>query len=222
MAIVGTVEDGVLLDNTGTTSTSKSETTGSTDMGYEQFLQLLCAEMQYQDPLEPTTNTEYVAQMATFSQLEATLSMKSTMEQSSATDLVGKSVIVQSSSGDETTATAGYVDYVQYENGNQYMYINGNPYSVDDLYQVADSTYMEAVTLAEAFKNSVDQLPDADDLSLAWKDDVANLASVYSALTSYQQSYVDSDTLTKFQNLVAKINELEAAQQAAAVTDDAT
>jgi flagellar basal-body rod modification protein FlgD len=222
MAIIGTVEDGVLLDNTGTTSTSKSESTGSTDMGYEQFLQLLCAEMQYQDPLEPTTNTEYVAQMATFSQLEATLSMKSTMEQSSATDLVGKYVIVQSSSGDETTATAGYVDYVQYENGNQYMYINGNPYSVDDLYQVADSTYMEAVTLAEAFKNSVDQLPDADDLSLAWKDDVANLASVYSALTSYQQSYVDSDTLTKFQNLVAKINELEAAQQAAAVTDDAT
>ncbi|WP_082223751.1 flagellar hook capping FlgD N-terminal domain-containing protein [Lachnobacterium bovis] len=26
--------------------------------------------MQYQDPLEPTSNTEYVAQLATFSQLE--------------------------------------------------------------------------------------------------------------------------------------------------------
>jgi flagellar basal-body rod modification protein FlgD len=217
MAIIGTVEDGVLLNNTGTTSTSSSTSTaGTTDMGYEQFLQLLCAEMQYQDPLEPTSNTEYVAQLATFSQLEATLSMESTLEQSSATDLVGKYVIVQSSSSTtgETTATAGFVDYVQYENGKQYMYINGNAYSVDDLYQVADTEYMEAVTLAEAFKASVAKLPSADELTLAYQEDVSNLGSVYSSLSSYQQSYIDSDTLNTFNELVAKMQELVAASEA--------
>ena len=36
------------------------------------FLQLLVAEMKYQDPLEPTTNTEYVSELASFTQVEAT------------------------------------------------------------------------------------------------------------------------------------------------------
>ena len=52
-------------------------------------------EMQYQDPLEPTSNTEYIAQLATFSQLESQLSVQSTIEASSANDLVGKYVIMK-------------------------------------------------------------------------------------------------------------------------------
>ena len=66
MALIQPVEDGKIPKDTSTTS--KSDT--SNDLGYDQFLQLLCAEMQYQDPLEPTSNTEYVAQLATFSQME--------------------------------------------------------------------------------------------------------------------------------------------------------
>ena len=64
MALIQPVVDGKIPKDTSTTS--KSDT--SNDLGYDQFLQLLCAEMQYQDPLEPTSNTEYVAQLATFSQ----------------------------------------------------------------------------------------------------------------------------------------------------------
>ena len=52
-----------------TTKSKKSDESNNGTMGYDQFLTLLCAEMQYQDPLEPTSNTEYVAQLATFSQL---------------------------------------------------------------------------------------------------------------------------------------------------------
>ena len=53
MALIQPVEDGKIPKDTSTTS--KSDT--SNDLGYDQFLQLLCAEMQYQDPLEPTSNT---------------------------------------------------------------------------------------------------------------------------------------------------------------------
>ena len=67
------------------TNSSKKEPLGS-KLGYDQFLQLLCAEMQYQDPLEPTSNTDYVAQMATFSQLEATLGMQDSMKDSLISD----------------------------------------------------------------------------------------------------------------------------------------
>ncbi len=47
-----------------TTKSKKSDESNNGTMGYDQFLTLLCAEMQYQDPLEPTSNTEYVAQLA--------------------------------------------------------------------------------------------------------------------------------------------------------------
>jgi flagellar basal-body rod modification protein FlgD len=131
------------------------------------------------------------------------------MEETNASDLVGKYVIVQNA--DMADSVAGYVDYVQFESGEQYIYVNGSRYSVDDIYQVADPEYMEAVTVASAFKNTVDNLPDADELTLASENDVVNAASVYSAMSSYQQSYVDSDTLKKFNEVVSRMSELEEA-----------
>ena len=125
MAIVTPVVDGKIPEASKSDSTEKNNS-----LGYDQFLQLLCAEMQYQDPLEPTSNTEYVAQLATFSQMEATLNMQNTLLSQNANSLVGQYVIVKSNT-DGASATAGFVDYVQYENDKQYLYINGNRYSLD-------------------------------------------------------------------------------------------
>jgi flagellar basal-body rod modification protein FlgD len=58
-----------------TTQTSSSSTTTtpvnpSTNMGEDDFLQLLVTQMKDQDPLQPTDNTQFVAQLAQFSSLE--------------------------------------------------------------------------------------------------------------------------------------------------------
>lgn len=214
MALVQTVENGKIVTNTSSTETT---TASNNDLGYDQFLQLLCAEMQYQDPLEPTSNTEYVAQLATFSQMEAMLAMQNTIDNSNANALVGKYVIVKttSSTTGETTAVAGFVDYVHYENGEQFLSINGSLYSIDDLYEVADTDYMEAVSLADAFAATVNNLPNVDKLTLAYKEDVENLAAVYSSLTSYQKSYISSDVLEKFNALVAQMKILTANSEGA-------
>ena len=90
MALVQAVENGKITESTTETTTSAGN-----DLGYDEFLQLLCAEMQYQDPLEPTSNTEYVAQLATFSQMESMLNMQNSIESTKANDLVGKYVIVK-------------------------------------------------------------------------------------------------------------------------------
>lgn len=50
------------------------------EMGKEQFLQLLVTQMQYQDPLDPQDNAEYVAQLAQFSALEQMTNMNASME----------------------------------------------------------------------------------------------------------------------------------------------
>ncbi len=207
MALVQAVENGKIVENTSSTSSKKTE--NSNDMGYDQFLQLLCAEMQYQDPLEPTSNTEYVAQLATFSQMEATLSMQSTIESSNANSLVGQYVIIKTtSSTGVTTSVEGFVDYVQKENGNQMVSVSGSLYNLSDVYQVADSEYVEAVTVANAFSAQVAKLPSAAQLTLSDKTDVENLTKVYQAMTSYQKSYITSDALTKYKELVAKMAEL--------------
>jgi len=49
--------------------TSQSTATAT----YDNFLKLLMAQMKNQDPTEPMKSTEYMAQLATFSQVEQTV-----------------------------------------------------------------------------------------------------------------------------------------------------
>ncbi|MDR0304879.1 MAG: flagellar hook assembly protein FlgD [Chitinispirillales bacterium] len=50
-------------------------------MGKMDFLKLLTTQLQYQDPLSPMENTEFVAQLAQFSQLESTTGMEKAMQE---------------------------------------------------------------------------------------------------------------------------------------------
>lgn len=195
--IIAPVEDGKLNYNyTDNSKKNGINPTGST-LGYDQFLQLLCAEMQYQDPLEPTSNTDYVAQMATFSQLEATLSLTETQENANASNLVGKQVIlkVESETTGQTTYVDGRVDYVMYENGEVFLSVNDQLYPASSLDKVADSEYYEGVTLATSLKDMVNQLPLMDNLTLEWKTAVTQLRDIYNGMTSYQQQFVPDETL---------------------------
>jgi len=52
----------------GTAATTRLSGNGSED--YDRFLKLLTAQMKYQDPMQPTDPTQFVAQLAQFSQVE--------------------------------------------------------------------------------------------------------------------------------------------------------
>ena len=196
MPIIAPVEDGKLnYKYTDNSNKNGINPTGST-LGYDQFLQLLCAEMQYQDPLEPTSNTDYVAQMATFSQLEATLSMSATEENTMASNLVGKQVILKSTNANgQTSYIDGRVDYVLYENGEILLSVNDGLYPLSSLDTVADSEYYEGVTLASTFKNMVESLPMKDNLTIAYKPALEQIRELYNGMTSYQQQFVSDDSL---------------------------
>lgn len=56
----------------GTGSTQNSSG-AKTAVDYQSFLKLLVAEMKNQDPTNPMDSTQYVAQLATFSQVEQTV-----------------------------------------------------------------------------------------------------------------------------------------------------
>ena len=71
MSTVANIVNGEIQKNGVSAAEAKANATAKGgDLDKEAFLQLLVTQMKYQDPLEPTDNTEYVSQLATFSELE--------------------------------------------------------------------------------------------------------------------------------------------------------
>ena len=90
---------------------AKQETAKAGDsLGKDDFLRMLTAQLQYQNPLDPMNDQEFVAQMAQFSSLEQLQNMNATMTQNSqwnmllsqtinntmATSLIGRTVTADS------------------------------------------------------------------------------------------------------------------------------
>lgn len=146
MAVAKINSDGTI----DTSSTSIYHTT-TTDDSYKSsldkdaFLQLLVAEMQNQDPLEPSSNTDYIAQLATFSQVEEMQNMANSMQENQANGLVGKTVIVNVNNNGMTSYVGGVVDRVVTEDGKAYVGIEGELYDLADLNSVLNDDYYEIV-----------------------------------------------------------------------------
>ena len=82
----------------------KAMTPQNTSMGQTEFLTLFTTQLKNQDPTDPVKNEAFVAQLAQFSQLEASVAMKTSMESLvssmsndrmlGAASLIGKSVSI--------------------------------------------------------------------------------------------------------------------------------
>ncbi|MBP3857765.1 MAG: flagellar hook capping protein [Ruminiclostridium sp.] len=101
----------------------------------DNFYSLLVAEMQNQDPLEPTSNTEFISQMASFTALSAQQDTFEVQQQSYANSLIGKSVTV--SVGDGNTET-GVVEYAK-GGDNPQISVNGKSYNLSSIVRVNDN-----------------------------------------------------------------------------------
>ena len=208
MSVSAVVKDGKIVDtsaNSVSDSTQKtSDSTGSLDK--EAFLQLLVAQMQYQDPLEPMDNTEYVSQLATFSELEAMNNLNDSMSFQRASQLVGSNVLVRTTSKTtgETYLTQGTVDYVVYENGKAYLAINESLYSIDDLDTVISDEYLdkhkkdnstsEQTNLTELLAK-IAKLPSEDDVTLDDEEAIKEAREAYDALSETDKAQFDNDAL---------------------------
>ena len=59
--------------STSSSGSSSSSTTGTPNVTQNQFLQLLVTQLQNQDPLNPTDSTQFMGELAQFSDLQETM-----------------------------------------------------------------------------------------------------------------------------------------------------
>jgi flagellar basal-body rod modification protein FlgD len=217
MSVVATVENGKIVESASQSSLSKTTSTSSDSMDKDAFLQLLVAQMKYQDPLEPTSNTEYISQYAQFSQVEQMQNMAQSMDLQRASSLVGQEVYIKTTdSTGNTNYVQGKVDYVVYENSKAYLAINESLYSIDDLDTVVDSEYLSAYDKATDFATAMNKLPNVKQVDLTSADKIDELESTYNGMTDYEKSFVASDYVTSLEKYVEKIKELRQAAEEAA------
>lgn len=212
MALVAPIEDGKVVETTSQSSLAGKVGSSNDGMDKDAFLQLLVAQMKYQDPLEPTSNTEYISQYAQFSQVEQMQNMAYSMDLQRASGLVGQQVYIKTTNSQgETSYVQGKVDYVYYENNKAYLSINEQLYSIDDLDTVVDATYMAAYDKATEFVLSLNKLPNVNGIDLSDADAIDELEEIYNNMNDYEKSFIASDVVTALNKYIEKLEELRLA-----------
>ncbi len=210
--LMAPVKDGVIQETDSQASMKKAQTADNNGMDKDAFLQLLVAQMQYQDPLEPTSNTEYISQYAQFSQVEQMQNMAATSELARATSLVGQEVYIKTTtSNGKQNLLYGKVDYVVFENGKAYLAIDESLYSLDDLDTVVDLDYKNAFDKAYDFTVKLNKLPVVNGIDLSYADDIDELEKIYNEMTDYEKSFLTDENVEKLKKYIQKLKEVREA-----------
>ena len=119
--------------STGTTSTDAVAGSQQT-LNQQNFLQLLVAQMQNQDPLNPQSDTDMAAQMAQFTSLTQSSAMSSSLSMLQANSLIGTTVTLQV---DPKTTASGVVQGVILNGSTPQIIVNGSTYDLSQVTSVA-------------------------------------------------------------------------------------
>jgi len=113
--------------------------TPNQSLGKDDFLSLLVAQMQYQDPLQPTSDTEFVAQLAQFNSLEQMNTLNNTMAVFQSYSLTGKYVYGQKNLGNGTKEeVAGFVKAVINDKGEAWALVGDVYIKCSEITEVYD------------------------------------------------------------------------------------
>ncbi len=132
------------IDTTITSQITNNDKVSNNSLDKDAFLKLLVAQMQYQDPLQPTSNTEYMSQLAQFSTVEELQNLDVTMGNSQAMNLTGQYVILNvPDAAGNINQISGLVDYVTLSEGKTYFHIGEDYYPSEYLDSVVSIDYLE-------------------------------------------------------------------------------
>lgn len=115
---------------------AQAAATQSSAISQEDFLKILLTQLNYQDPLKPLDNQEFLAQMAQFSSLEQTRQLNERVDtllsiQSSTQSigLLGKTVDIQTATGTVT----GQITTLVFKEGQPFMTVKAGEQFLTDI-----------------------------------------------------------------------------------------
>jgi len=113
-------------------------------LGQNEFLKLLVTQMRNQDPMQPVSDTEFIAQMAQFSSLEQTKTMSADITKLrqgndflQATNLLGKEVRLNLG---DMEFTKGIVTDLNVKDGEARIIVGDKTYTLDQVNSVSSET----------------------------------------------------------------------------------
>lgn len=130
----------------------KNQRTVDQTLDKNDFLQLLVEQMANQDPLSPTSDTDYIAQLAQFSTLEQLQTISDSTLQAQSYGLVGKYVYLNIADSTTGEPIFGKVDGVFRQDGIDYIVIGDNKYALSDVVGIVNVD--EATPAADTVTNS--------------------------------------------------------------------
>lgn len=121
---------------------TEPKVTGTTNMNADDFLTLMLQELQYQDPMDPVSNKEFIAQQAQFTQVSETQKLNDNLTANNAImqtlALVGKNVTLMDP--DNSTKTInGDVTEASFNNSTSSITVNGKQYPISLIQSVKAS-----------------------------------------------------------------------------------
>ena len=129
---------------------SANNTKGTDALGKDDFLKLLVTQLQYQDPMNPMENKDFIAQTAQFSALEQMQNINQNFNffmrmqaVSNASSLIGREVtylVPPAKEGDEPKQLSGIVTEITFADGTTYMKVNGEKVPLETLLTVTKPT----------------------------------------------------------------------------------
>ncbi len=138
------IDTGLWGDYTQGVPTISQETREtSNEYDKDMFLKLLLTQMQYQDPLNPVDDKEFVAQMAQFSSLEQMQNLNTSFSQSMGYDMIGKYIVanVKNIVTDEIEVIEGRVEGVVKDGSSLFVQVGDQKISIDDVQETYEDYY---------------------------------------------------------------------------------
>lgn len=209
MGLITEIKDGQVV-NTAKDTTKVKDSNDAYDK--DMFLKLLVAEMEYQDPLEPTSNSEYVAELASFTQIETVQAVGEQMDQLSANNLIGNYVVIKDTSTvGVSKEIEGMVDYVTQTDDGMMLSVGGKLYKLADVETVINEDYYIGTTASATIAEAVKSFGNLDELDPTNYDKVEEMVDLFNSLSATQQNYVNSKDVTYLENAYKIIADKKAA-----------
>lgn len=141
MSTVSSVGRMTIEELINTQNSNKSARNVSNELGKDDFLKLLITQLQYQNPLEPMDDQDFIAQIAQFSALEQMQNLNHSFSYSMGFSLLGKyiSAVVTDSDTGEVRYVDGQVSSVLSQSGKIYLVVDDTEVPLENITYVSET-----------------------------------------------------------------------------------